>query len=245
MRRVGVAIKLAAVLAALGGPAAAETKFFAYSGKSSTFDAPLTILQPGRDTRLTFHDVQYDDESFRSPLFYGFRVTHFPKRSAHLGFGIEFIHFKMYADTSRRLRVTGIENGVPVDRLQRMDATVQRFSISHGVNLLTANVVGRLELLKSPGFPEGRLQPYAAFGVGPMLLHPESEIGGRSRQQYEWDALVPQLTAGLDYQVSPRVSLFAEAKLTTGTVDVDVVGGRARTGTTSYHVVVGTAYTFR
>src|SRR5262249_28344106 len=131
------------------GIARAETTIAFYSGKSFTADNSLTLKQPGNGTRLRFDRVAYEDQSYSSPIYYGLRVTHFFKRTPWLGASIDFFHYKAYALTDRNVHAIGTENGAPVDRQQRLDQTIQRFSISHGVNYLTLNVLGRLRWKRS------------------------------------------------------------------------------------------------
>jgi opacity protein-like surface antigen len=224
------------------GIARGETTIAIYSGKSFTSDSDLTLRQPGNNTRLRFEGVAYEDQSFTSPIYYGARVTHFFKRKPWLGASIDFFHYKAYALTNRRVRAVGTDRGTPVDRDQRLDDTIQRFSISHGVNYLTLNVLGRLRWKRDDQFPEGRIQPYAGVGGGGLLLHPESVIGGRSFQQYEWNGLGYQLFLGVDYRVTRRWGLFVEYKFNARNVNVRVVDGTADTRLNTHHLAFGTSY---
>jgi lipid A oxidase len=222
--------------------ACAQTVLSFYSGKSFSADSDLRIRQPGQNTDLQFEGVSYDDESFASPIYYGIRVTHFFKRQPWLGASIDFFHYKVIAETERTVHAIGTEQGVPVDRSQPLGDTIQRFSISHGVNYLTLNVLGRLRWQRDERFPDGRLQPYAGAGVGGLLLHPESNIGGASFQQYEWNGLGYQLLLGVEYRVTDRWGLFAEYKFNRRRVNVEIAGGSADTRLQTNHLAVGTSY---
>jgi opacity protein-like surface antigen len=224
------------------GIARGETTIAFYSGKSFTSDSDLTLKQPGNGTHLRFQRAAYEDQSHSSPIYYGLRVTHFLKRKPWLGASIDFFHYKAYALTDRTVHAIGTEHGIPVDRQQRLDDTMQRFSISHGVNYLTLNVLGRLRWKRSGRFPEGRVQPYAGMGGGGLLLHPESVIGGRPFQKYEWNGVGYQLFAGVDYRVTRRWGLFVEYKFNRRNVNVRIVDGTADMRLNSHHLAFGTSY---
>jgi opacity protein-like surface antigen len=238
-QRAFVLIGLALAAAA---PLHGETLLAIYSGKSFTDKSDLTLSQPAADTRLRFRDVAYDDESFTSPIYYGAKVTHFFRDRPWLGASVDFFHYKVFAGTDRTVRANGRENGAPVDRRQRLDDTVQRFSISHGVNYLTLNLLARGRWRRDPRFREGRVQPYAGAGVGVLLLHPESAIGGESFQQYEWNGVGYQLFLGVDYRVTPHWGLFVEYKYNSRDVNVEVVDGTADTGLSTHHLAFGASY---
>jgi opacity protein-like surface antigen len=231
-----------AVLAAglVSRSARADTLFAIYSGKSFTQDTSLTVEQPSQNTKLTFHGVSYQDRSFTDPIYYGGRITHFFKSRPGLGLALDFVHFKVYAESDRLVHTTGIENGEPVDRTQRLGDTIESFSISHGVNMLSLNAVGRLRWLRSKKLQAGHVQPYAGIGVGGLIMHPESKIGGRFFEQYEWNGFGWQGFVGSNFLITRRVGLFGEYRFTRTDADVTVVGGRAQTPLTTHHVVFGT-----
>lgn len=221
----------------------AQTTINLYGGKSFTNDSSLRVSQPGNNTNLTFHRVSYEDRSFEQPMYYGIRITHFPAKPDWLGYSLDFFHFKIYAQTNETVRVTGIENGNPVNRTQRLGDTVQRFSISHGVNYLTVNVLAKHRLMADERFPDGRLTSYVGLGVGTVILHPESVINGRSKHgPYEWDGLGWQLFAGAEFRITPEVGFFLEYKLTNRNVRVNTAEGTATTRINTNHIVFGATW---
>jgi opacity protein-like surface antigen len=230
------------VSAAMSSQQGGEWKIQAYGGKSSARNSYINLSQPGKNTNLTFAGVDYGDQSFNQPIYYGFRVMYFPNAIRWLGIGIDFIHAKVYANPNSIVRVTGTENGVPVERTQRLGDSIQRFSISHGVNYLALTLIARLETLKSKSYPDGRLAPYVGLGFGPTLLHPESAIDGDTFQHFEWDKPTYQVLAGLEYFVMPEASVFIEYKYTNESFDVDVVDGTARTRVSMDHIVFGLSW---
>lgn len=217
-------------------------KIQAYGGKSSARDSFINLSQPGKNTNLTFSGVDYGDQSFTNPIYYGFRVLYFPNSVRWLGLGIDFIHAKVYANPNSIVRVTGSENGVPVDRTQRLGDSIQRFSISHGVNYLAFTLMARCETMKTDAYPNGRLIPYIGIGFGPTLLHPESTIDEDNFQHYEWDKPTYQFLAGLEYFIVPEASVFIEYKYTNESFEVDVVEGTARTRVSMDHIVFGLSW---
>lgn len=130
-----------------------------------------------------------------------------------------------------------------------MDTIVQKLEISHGVNLLTANAVGRLALGASASRPGGRFQVSLGVGAGPALLHPESVVGGRPRSRYEWDGLVVQAFAGLRTHPfagprAGRLALLAEYKYSVTGAGFDVAGGRGEVDLRTHHLLFGSGWRF-
>lgn len=78
------------------------------------------------------------------------------------------------------------------------------------------------------------------------MLHPENTVNGlRNDEKNEGSGFGYQLLGGIDYALTARWALFAEAKYTRGTAEVEVGGGRtaqARLATT--HLVFGLSYAF-
>ena len=79
-------------------------------------------------------------------MYYGYRVLWTRLRQGRIGFEAELIHLKVYADTAAPVSVRGRILDAPVDRTMRLGDVVERFSISHGLNLLFGNLVLRRPL---------------------------------------------------------------------------------------------------
>lgn len=213
-----------------------EWRIQLYGGKSDSRNSFVHLEQPGKNTSLTFNGVNYSDNSFQQPIYYGARVLYFPNSIPWLGFGVDFIHFKVYADPNGMVRAVGTEKGVPVDRMQRFGDSMQRFDISHGVNYLSFTVVAGTKFLN------GKLMPYVGIGMGPTILHPESTIDGESYQKYEWDVPSWQGLVGVEYLFQQNASLFFEYKYTNQSFNVAVVDGMARTRISTDHWVFGLSW---
>ena len=163
--------------------------YFEYNrGMSSPVIAQIRINYPGFFD-YTFHDViMYDYsffpdnsiipnafidnlfsgdivgavKSFTEP-YYGIRFYHFLKNNPNLGWGIEFIHFKVFLPSSslQNVHITGTDsNGNNVDTYDIISNYISYFNVSHGVNHLSFSVVYRLMLFQKPKIPQGILQPY-------------------------------------------------------------------------------------
>jgi opacity protein-like surface antigen len=231
---------LALALLAAHGAACAQTLFSLYTGSSSTRDGELHIRQPAIGTDATIGGVRWEARPFRPAPYYGLRLMRFFDDRPEWGVALDYTHYKVYAQTERNVSVSGTWQGAPVATTATMSQYVQRFEISHGVNLVSLNVIRRW-----PGSGERGLQPYLGAGIGHYLLHAESSVAGRSHETgYQGSGIGYQLLAGLHYGVSDRLGVFAETKFDRGTATVDIADGSARTRLHSLHLVAGLSYRF-
>jgi lipid A oxidase len=221
-------------------PARADWTVAAYIGAAHTLDASLTVEQPARNTDLTFDPVSYRGQSFTGPLYYGFRVGHTLPLWRNVSIEGEYVHLKAYAETDRDVHVRGQHLGAAIDRTMRMRDIVERFSISHGVNLLTANVVFRFPLAAS----HRAVTLTGRFGVGPTLPHGESDIDGVTQEQYELGSFAVMAAAGAEFRLWRQLHGVTEYKFSRTRETVDVSGGRATSTLRSHHVVFGVGYSF-
>jgi opacity protein-like surface antigen len=226
------------VLALAAAPdSRAEWSLGAYVGAAHTISTDVPLTQPERDTEVTFAAVTFRGDSFTPPLYYGFRAGRFFGSRPWLGIEAEFIHLKLYARTGETVTASGQLHGVPLDGALRLDTVVQHLSISHGLNLLLANVVARVPLAGN-GY-RGTVATVRA-GVGPTIPHAESRVlGVAAPERYELGAAGLQLAAGVEQRVAGRVWLLAEYKFTRSDQTVAVAEGQAEVLARSHHVVVG------
>src|SRR4030095_6415447 len=178
----------------------------------------------------------YRSESFESPIYYGYRVGFFPG-SRWVGLEGEFIHLKVIAETSRPAEVVGTLKGAAVSATQPVAAVLERFSITHGVNLALVNAVVRHPLGNDD--PQPRCLMTGRLGMGASVPHPESTIAGVSLEQYEWGSFSARAAAGVELRLGQRVYLAGEYKLTRTVQDVSVVHGSVSTPLTTHHLVPG------
>lgn len=213
----------------------------AYLGIAHTASAPISISQPPSGTSITLSNVNFEGRSLAAPVYYGYRITYFPSRHAIVGVEAEMIHLKVYAETDAVVRVAGVHRNNSAVGTIRLTDVVQQFSISHGLNLMFANVVARRTLLRQRD-AEPRVQVIVRLGAGPTLPHPESTVDGVSHDGYELGALAVQLSAGAEWRMYRRVAAATEYKFTRTRQSVSIAGGNARGLFTSHHLVFGVAW---
>jgi hypothetical protein len=210
-------------------PANADWVFGAFAGGAHTNDTSLTLRQPAAGTDVTFARVRFESDSLTPPIYYGYRGGWFPK-SRWLGIEGELIHLKATADTSLVTDARGTIRGQSVAGPRSVGEVLDRFSITHGVNLLLVNAVMRKWGLV------GRL------GVGGSIPHAESAAAGVSLERYQWGALSLQGSAGAEIRIAGSLYASGEYKLTRTAQNVTIVSGSARTSLVTHHLVLGVAW---
>jgi hypothetical protein len=227
------------LLALLAQPrsATADWTFGAFLGGARTQETSLTLKQPSADTNLRLSPVRYRSESLDPPLYYAGRVGFFPG-SEWFGIEGELIHLKVVADTARQVRFDGVLRGETTGAVRQLSSLVQRFAITHGVNLLLVNAVARRTAGSSGTLPP-RWIVIGRVGAGASLPHPESTVDGLSLERYEWGAFSAQAAAGVERRLTTRIYLSGEYKLTYTVQDVSVAAGSARTPLVTHHAVAG------
>ena len=225
------------IVLALCLPAHAEWVAGAYIGGAHTQNSDLLLRQPSLGTDLRFHNVRYSGNSFQGPLYYGAHGGYFFGR--HWGIESEFTHLKIFAKVQKPAPVSGTLTGALVNTVQPADLLVQRFSISHGVNLLMANVVFRQPLWHSLSEPLGRLLIDTRLGGGATIPHPESTIQGRADEHYQIGRPVFAAAAGAELRLWRRLYWQGEYKYTRTRQRVDIFSGTAETLLQSHHLATG------
>jgi lipid A oxidase len=232
-------VVLCALCLIAAGTADAEFLLSQHTGLGLTADADLR-LRADDGTDLTFHGVSFRHESFEFPLYYDVRLAWFPRLSSHWGVGLEFVHAKMILEDDDVVRVTGRRGGEPVDVRERVDATIESFNATNGLNLLTIDAIYR----RFPGDQRGGrprlLQPYAGAGVGMAVPHVESSIGSVPYQGYQWHGPVLMGFAGVHFVVARGVALSCEYKLSYADLrEMSVPGGTLGVAPLTHHVAAG------
>ena len=108
-------------------PAPAHAQFFveASGGKQMNQDADLALTQPTLSTNVRFKSVEWDDESFTPPPYYGYGFGYFLESAPWFGIRAEFRHQKVIARTNQSYPATGMLDGQTVDRNIQLDEIVQ------------------------------------------------------------------------------------------------------------------------
>jgi lipid A oxidase len=226
-------------------PLRAEWRLEAYLGKASTSNADLKVEQPSRQNNLLFHDVEYTDRSFQTPLYYGLRAGYFTAPYSNLGFEVEFIHAKLYSESRQEVYVSGVREGESIDSTIRLGEIVQDFSMSHGLNFLFFNLVGRLGLFRNRDNQADKVGLYNRVGIGLLIPHTESVIGGERKEQYEFHGPAYQLAAGAEVEVLEKLLLLLEYKFTYVSVkNAKVPHGHAESDIRTKHLVFGAGKRF-
>jgi hypothetical protein len=234
---------LAAVLVlALVVPATASAQiYFSISaGVNGTRAADVTVNVPSAGLGATWHDVHFAAKPFKSPQYYQWRLGTFLDHRQRFGVEFEFTHLKVLADTSRSYGTSGVINGVavPEGAVLPMDATVQEYQMSHGLNFLLFNAVARIP------FGSGRFALVTRAGAGPTLPHAESTVLGVFRQQYEWAGIGYQGAAGVNIRLSRLISFIADYKLSYAQPRISVAGGTGQTSSLTQQGAFGLAFGF-
>ena len=236
---------LLVILGCLQIPAAhAELEVALYSGEAYVPDADVDYSRT--ETELTLHDVSWETRSFESPIYYGVRLNYWTQWNRRVGLSLDFAHSKIYAEAGETVRVTGFREGVAVDAEEPLANTLQSFNNSHGLNLLTLNILYRW----SPDSARAtngswRLQPYIGVGGGVAYPRVEARVDGRETSEYQLAGPAVQAQAGLRYGLTDRLGLFTEYKYNRAWLDESLNGGGSLELEPHVHqFVFGVAYTF-
>ncbi len=223
-------------------PAHAEWTLSIYGGTSLTLDSDVRLKQPG-ETRLTFHQVDWESAPFKEPQYFGLRLTYWLSRRSPWGLAIDFVHDKMIAELDQKVSVVGRRRGDRVDADEILGDSFAKLEFSHGHNLLTANVFYRwLPHGHRRTSWMGRLQPYIGLGAGVAIPHVEVVTGPSVTGEYQFAGPAFQGLAGIDVGLSRHVSLFVELRLSYAYINADLNGGGSlETDALTYHLSVGLA----
>ena len=215
-----------------------------FTGFAFTEDNDLRLRQAG-GTDLTFHNVSYKGKDFESPIYYGGRLAYFLSRQSHWGFGAEFFHMKMYAQTDDRVHVTGHRDGISINDDERIGDTIESFSLSHGLNYALGDIVYRwLPGRRGQDFL-GHLEPYAGLGLGLTIPHVESSVNGNFHEEYQVHGPGVQALAGVNVLLTRHIGLMFEYKFTYSNLDsLDIPGGSIEVTPLTHHLVTGLTFSF-
>jgi hypothetical protein len=220
--------------------AQAEVLLTLYTGVSSTRSSDLRVSQPITGSDATFENVSWRARPFEDAPYYGIAIAFFPAPQARLGGSFDFTHYKMYADTSKSLRVHGRWNGSPINQIAPVDTRIQNLEISHGVNLMAFNLLRRWSYPDRRGL-FSRLEPQIGVGVGGYGPHAEGSINGiSSGADYQWAGKGFQLFAGGEYRFTRHIGMTLNAKFDAGKLDIDLQpDARLQTHTRTLHAIGG------
>jgi lipid A oxidase len=234
-----------AIAAAIAGAASARAEWVvsAFTGSAMTENTDVKLRQPGTD--LTFHDASFEGRDFESPFYYGGRVSYFLEREqSSFGFGAEFFHAKAYLNSGDTVHVTGTRGGLSVDDQEPISNSIQQFNNSHGLNYLTADAMYRWVFSNRDKSFIGRLQPYLGAGIGVVIPHVESDVGGLSFQEYQVHGPGVVAFGGLNFDITKHFSIFAEYKFSYSDLDEPIPGGSISYTPLTHNLIGGFSINF-
>lgn len=219
-----IALLVGVALLSAVSPLRAETGLDLLAGKSWTADASVRLRDLNRD--LSFHNVSWTDESFRSPIYYAIRVSHWPGNHGRWGMALDLVHVKMYAALDESLQVSGIRDGAAVAGTERLADTFSSLSFSHGHNLLLVCGLYRHRLADGEsGSFLSRLDLRGGAGIGIAVTHVETVLDGGTTDGYQVTGPAVQGLLGGTVAVSGRFRGLLEYRLAYASIDADLTGG--------------------
>ena len=90
----------------------------------------------------------------------------------------------------------------------------------------------------------GRFQPYIGAGIGAVIPHVESNVGGIAFEQYQWDGPGVQVFAGASFDLTRHWSVFAEYKFSYVDLDLHIPNGSIQVTPLMHHVAAGISLRF-
>ena len=238
MTRVLVCLAAGVVLSLLtAAPADAQWYAGLNVGGNHTQPATVSIDDPAQGLQVDFHEVQFSARPLSSRPYYGLRFGKMLGKTRRFGVELEFIHLKVISDTSQTYVVTpGAGAGSLATSFAVMNATVQQFQMTHGLNFAFGNFVFRAPLRPAG---TGRVSLDLRAGAGPAIPHAESTVLGESRQQYQYAGFGALGAVGMDVQLTKRLSLLAEYKVTIARPEITLAHGTGGTTTLTHHMTGG------
>ena len=220
----------------LATPASAQWSVTAYLGDATTSASRFDVRSSAADTALVVEPIAFDDESFRSPLYYGVRLTRRFERASWFGLEAEFIHAKAITDPSRLVRARGRFNGDDLDGQQRLGAILPRFELSHGLNFLLANAVFHWP---NPHDDRARINVLGRLGMGPTFPHVESTFLTEKEDAYQRGRVAFAGALGAEVRLANRLSALVELKVTRTRQRVHAGSAEIEGVFTTRHLVAG------
>ena len=211
--RTLVARTIACAALVIGTPTRAEWFVAGYLGGAHTVDSDLTVRQP--DGTHLFRGVAWESRSFEVPPYYGIQLGGFFTDGA-FGVRIDYCHDKVYAQSD-------------------LAPTLQRFSLSHGLNSITVDALVRQRWA-------GRAL-YGGGGIGTVVPHVETATAAGSVEEYQWfRGFTGKALAGIALEVAGPFAVFAELRLTWIHASMEIPGGDARASFFTVHAAAGVLF---
>ncbi len=245
MRTRSAAVLILLVSVGAPGAASAEWVVAGLLGNAATARSSLTLTRPSSGTSVRVDSIDYQGLSFHLPPYYAYRAAYFFRSPGWFGVEGEVIHMKVYSQPNQVVAASGTIDGAPVAGSVALGSVVQRFSLSHGQNMLLVNAVLRHAFGECGDYRTARLVAAARAGVGPTLPHVESTIAGVADERYEVGAMAFQAAAGVELRLWKGLHALAEYKFTRCRQAVDTAAGsHIETLLATHHLAFGAAWHF-
>ncbi|GHA31072.1 lipid A oxidase (Involved in formation of 2-aminogluconate) protein [Devosia pacifica] len=224
-RLLGVTV-VAATMMTAGWSLAGSLEIGVYGGLNESLSSTGTLSNGVVEQD---YDVDWQGLSFDAPIYYGANLTLWPDAMPDWGFQLDFTHAKAYADFSD----------------PDIAADYSRLEFTHGLNLVTANVLRKWETGQGLRF-------YAGGGAGVAVPHVEIETRASSivgdSGTFEYQAAGPALQGivGASFEVLDNLRLFGQYKLSYAPITAELSDGSSSFSTdfVSHHVAAGLSYSF-
>jgi hypothetical protein len=179
-------------------------------GGAASLGSTLRVEQGGQPPLEL--DADWETRSLEAPLYYAVRVSRSGQRG---GWALRLVHHKLY--------------------LRDPPPEIERFSISHGYNLLTLE----------RGFFVSGFELWA--GVGVVIAHPESSVRGLDQPQdqdgigggYHATGPTVALAAARKVALGRRLAIVPELRFTLSRAHVPVADGEAWAPNAAVHFTIG------
>src|SRR5665811_824100 len=102
-----------------------EIQIGAYGGYNHTRPSQVHLVQPNQ-TDLTFEDVKWLGESFKTEPYWGVRATYWSPKLRRIGFMFDYTHAKATAIKTQELTQSGMRDGEPVPPTEPFEATFRK-----------------------------------------------------------------------------------------------------------------------
>jgi len=218
-----------------------------FVGKEASPNTDLGLSQPNLDTNILFKNVEWEDQSFKLPPYYGYGFGYFLKSRPWIGFRVEFKHQKVIAKTSQRYQVEGVLDGLLVNGQSiLLHEVIQELEVSHGLNNVSLAFLLRLGLNKSLEVPEGHFQVYSGLASGVTISNLESVVRGKEfLSGYQLGSTpIFEISAGSRFHLTQRFYSFLEYKMTRSRVSSAVVDGKASALFRTHQLALGLGMNF-
>lgn len=196
-----------------------------YTGDVSTSQSDVRLVAPG-GTDLVYTGVAWESDPLGGAPYYGGRVSYWPGRESSWGVCLEFNHFKVISLREHYLPVRGTRGGLQVDTIERLADSFDALDFSNGNNLVLAGLLFRWPAhpLRGPSWA-GHLNLFAGAGAGYSVPHVNVAVGNSGTKAYQWAGLAWQGLFGTGWNVSKRVALFLQYKLSHSHLTVHLESG--------------------